>query len=265
MGGTKDKGRFGHLELGGVRPGIVDESPADTRKFSEDEYVARAHELYRDGKFDDALRLYSRALGRNHHLEAAWVGQLRCLLAVEEYRELDTWAAKALEYLPDSPELLSVQAIALACEGHHTAAMQLSDRAVSKKGSTPFVWIARAWALGKPGERNADLCITRAVDSGKTDWQIHADAASYFIAYEQFGSAIVHLQQASRLHPDCSYIWYQLGMCYVEVGLRNEAIAALNHAVKKDPRRQKYFDALREAEEQNLFKSIWRRLFGKGE
>lgn len=260
----KDKGRFGHLELehGPARGKIAQDDP---RRFDEAEYIKRADSMYWQGEHEGALRLYSRALGLNPHLEAGWVGQCKCLLALDELKEVGLWAQKGLDYLPRSGELMAVQAVALAREGHRAGAMRLSDRSIEGAGTTPFTWIARAWALGHSGEKNADFCISKAVEQGGHNWQVLAEAAAYYVSRKQFGNAIQMLQKATTSNPDNPMLWFRLGRCYLNMGLRAQAVAALEHACRREPGNQDFDEWLNKAKRQNPFSGILRRLFGKGQ
>lgn len=259
----EDKGRFGHLELehGSPRGKFA---PDDPRRFDESEYLKRAETMYWKGEYEGALRLYSRALGLNPHLEGGWVGQCKCLLAIDELKEVGLWARKGLDYLPRSSELLAVQAVALAREGHRAGAMKLSDQSIEGSGVTPYTWVARAWALGEGGARNADFCISKAVEQGGNQWQVLAEAAAYYVSRKQFGNAIQMLQKATTTNPDNPLLWYRLGRCYLNMGLRTQAVAALEHAARREPGNLEYGDWLDKAKRENPLTGLWKRWFGKG-
>jgi tetratricopeptide (TPR) repeat protein len=60
-------------------------------------WMQRAEQFRRAGEFEDALRYYSRAVELDRQCVAGWVGQVRMLVALEEYTEAELWARKALE------------------------------------------------------------------------------------------------------------------------------------------------------------------------
>ena len=57
-------------------------------------YVAEADGLYRDGKYDLALRAYSKVLEYNAGNQDAWTFQVRMLIELGELREAKLWGAR---------------------------------------------------------------------------------------------------------------------------------------------------------------------------
>jgi len=70
-------------------------------------YLAAARAAFESGKFEPALRLYSKVLEYNPQNADAWTGQVRMLIELGEFREAKLWADKALERFPHEPELLA--------------------------------------------------------------------------------------------------------------------------------------------------------------
>ena len=60
-------------------------------------YFSEARSAFENGKFESALRLYSKVLEFNPQNAAAWTGQVRMLIELAEFREAKLWADKALE------------------------------------------------------------------------------------------------------------------------------------------------------------------------
>jgi Flp pilus assembly protein TadD len=117
--------RFVNLEFG-------DESEDQWQKQSgvlkdEASYVAEARKAFEDGRFEQALRLYSKVLEFNPQNGSAWTGQVRMLTELGEAREARMWADKALERFPQDPELLAAKGVALARSGDLEGALAFSD------------------------------------------------------------------------------------------------------------------------------------------
>lgn len=253
-----DESRFEHLELDRAVPGVEEVRP--TRTFEADDYVKRARDREAMGEHEEALRLYSRALGRKAHHEGAWVGQLRCLIALEDYREALTWADKALEYLPKSASVVALQTIALAREGRHGEAMEHSDRALQMGGTSAVVWLARAWALRTDRPEPAQRCVAKALEVARNKPEELVEIALYFLDREQFGDALELLQDVTVRRPALAQPWYLLGVCHLAMGMRQQALAAFEHAARRAPRKKLYLMALHRAQQQGFISSIWRKL-----
>jgi len=258
---VNEKGRFGHLELDSF--GAKGSSqPAGTQTFDEKEYSRRALARFGRGDYDGALQYYARALSQNAHYEPAWVGQLRCLVELGDYKEATLWAQKALEYLPDSPDLHSSWAMALAREGRYREAMELSDKALAKRGRSALVWVARAWAMGPDRLEAADRCLAKGLESSPADqWHTLVDVAHFHMHHGRYGEALQHLQKATGEKPRVAPPWYHLGMCLASLGLKNEAVAALEQACRRAPGNKEYRAELTRTQSQGLVAGLWRRLF----
>src|ERR1051325_9524576 len=107
--------RFSNLEFGGE----FDDLSLHQNQTLKDEslYLGQAQTAFSNGRFEPALRLYSKVLEYNPRNAAAWTGQVRMLIELGEYREAQLWAEKALERLPREPELLAAKAVALSRAG----------------------------------------------------------------------------------------------------------------------------------------------------
>ncbi len=98
-------------------------------------------------RFELALQNYSKALEQDSAAFECWLGQVKMLIELGEYREAMLWADKALEMFPEHPELLAAKAEAAARSGDLHKAMAYTDNALSKKRVTAFVWLSRGEVL----------------------------------------------------------------------------------------------------------------------
>ena len=105
--------RFNNLEIGQVDR---KENQGDVVR-DEAWHLAEAANLYQSGRYDLALRSYSRVLEHNSSNAHAWCSQVRMLVELGEYREAKLWVDKALERFPKDPELLAAKAVVLARVG----------------------------------------------------------------------------------------------------------------------------------------------------
>ncbi len=251
-----DEKRFGHLELEENRGG-----PARAeRAFDDREYTERARELEWSGDHEAALRLYARALGHNPHNEGAWVGQLRCLVAAEDYREAMVWADKAAEYLPRSGPVRAWRAVALARDGRDTEALRASDEAL-KLGSSPEVWLSRAWVNGADRPEPADRCVQKAMEQGDRDPGLVLGVAVFYIHVGRFSQALQTLQKLTAQRPGLAHPWYLLGRCFGELGMKEQALQALEEACGKAPTRRPTREARARLQGQSGLATLWKRLF----
>src|SRR2546425_8003043 len=157
--------RFNNLEFGGELDGEQQnqshQQPASPKAIVRDEafYLAEARTAFENGQFDVALRAYAKVLEFNPRNPAAWAGQVRMLIELEEFQEANLWADKALERFANEPELLAAKAVALARLGDLKAALVYSDAAIEERGDTPYVWLARGDVQLAREEKRAAGCF----------------------------------------------------------------------------------------------------------
>src|SRR2546427_12226077 len=115
--------RFVNLEFGGESE---DQARLQKSLVKDDGYYfSEARSAFENGKFESALRLYSKVLEFNPQNASAWAGQVRMLIELGEFREAKLWADKALERFRHEPELLAAKAVALGRGGELQGALTL--------------------------------------------------------------------------------------------------------------------------------------------
>jgi tetratricopeptide (TPR) repeat protein len=226
--------RFGNLELGDDSEDYSQSQPALT---DEAQCLAEAQRAFEEGDFRAALRHYSRVLEFNPHSSAAWIGQVRMLIELDEVNEAKLWADKALESFPTEPELLAAKAVALARLDDLDAALAFSDSAIGETGShLPYVWLARADVLLARRDKQADYCFEKALLLAPAEWLWHWLASRIRRFYRQFSLALKHAQEAVRLSATQSVVWLQLGLCQQALGLVEPARMSFEQARQLNPR-----------------------------
>ncbi|HVV72200.1 MAG TPA: tetratricopeptide repeat protein [Verrucomicrobiae bacterium] len=225
--------RFGNLELGGES----EDHSQQSRALVKDEayYFSEAQAAYQNGRFEPALRLFSKVLEFNPQNVAAWAGQVRMLIELGEVREAKLWADKAVERFPREPELLAAKAVALGRSGDLEAALTFSDAAIEEHGDTPYVWLARADVLLAREEARADYCFQKAFLLAPKDWFTTWLAARIRFFYDQFAVALKLLQQALELNAGHFELWLELGNCQQALGLLGPARSSFTQARQLNP------------------------------
>lgn len=225
--------RFSNLEFGNES----EDSSNDSRQRIKDEayFVGAARNAFENGEFESALRFYSKVLEFNPDNASAWTGQVRMLIELEEYTEAKLWAEKALERFPHEPELLAAKAVALGRIGDLQGALLFSDAAVSERGETPYIWLARADVLLARGEKLANHSLDKALSLASGDWFITWLAARIRFFYRQFALAFQLAQQAVELDAAQFVLWLELGRCQQALGLLGPARASFTQAQQLNP------------------------------
>lgn len=225
--------------------------------------LGKAADCELNGDFEGGLRNYSAALGENPLLPAAWVGQSWMLLRLDELPEASAWCDKALENYPESPDLLAVKAIAQYRMGNESTARDICDRALQLSGEFPFVWLARGEIMLRRSRAAAEECFTRVIRSADPGGPFALRVASVLVHYSRHAQALPLLRKIVAEMPTAAEGWYLLGTTLSRLGLRGEAVDALDQACSLAEAAPRYSKAKLKAERQgfSLF-GLARRLLG---
>jgi tetratricopeptide (TPR) repeat protein len=172
----------------------------------------------------------------NPQNSAAWSGQVRMLIELEEFPEAKRWADKALEHFPQDAELLAAKAVALGRLGDLKAALIFSDAAIEERADTPYIWLARGDVLMARNERRADYCFEKARLLAPQDWLVHWLASRIRSYYAKFALALKHAQQALACDSARAVVWLQLGCCQKALGMIALAQTSFEQALQLEPR-----------------------------
>ena len=226
--------RFIHLELGGESE---DQSPQKQALVKDEAYYrAEAKLAFENGDFERALRFYARVLEFNPNAPEPWIGQVRMLIELDQYRDASQWADKALERFPRDAELLAAKAVALARGGDLQGALAFSDSAIEERSDAPYVWLARGDVLLARKESRADYCFEKALLLAPRDWFVAWLGARVRYYYQQFVLALKLLQQAVELNATHFLLWLELGRCQQALGLAGPARHSFEQARQLNPK-----------------------------
>lgn len=251
-------GRFANLEFdkneesSGRRE---TEAPRDERY-----YVSLATERFRDGRFEDALKFYSRALEFQAQIPEAWLGQVQALLEMEEAHEARVWSDKGLEMFRNQAELLAAKGVALARLGELDTAIAMSDAALAEKGSSSYRWRARGDVLLSRGDRNDDFCFGKALAAAPGDWFEPLAIGRVYLSHDRPAPALRYLEMAASRNGASAFLWETMGGCLARTGMADRARKAYGHAIQIDPQREAAKAALAELDRDGLFGALVRRL-----
>ncbi|MBI2843685.1 MAG: tetratricopeptide repeat protein [Armatimonadetes bacterium] len=248
-------GRFEHLELGDWLPQQPEAAP-ESGVIDQNYYVAKADAAFADENFERALAFYSRALQYDVNLEEAWVGQLRCLIEMQELQEAIIWSNRALERFPNGAQVLAARAAAESRLGRTAPAIGYSDSAMAAKGCAAYCWISRGEVLIGVNPDNARACFAKAIELAASDWAVRSWIAKAYIVRGRYHQALEHLRVAVRLDPERFPCWYWIGKCCEALGEMEEARRAYGRALAAEPRLSIARDALHRLENSGLFSKL---------
>jgi tetratricopeptide (TPR) repeat protein len=225
-------------------------------------WMRMADQSRRAGAFEDALRYYSRAVELDRQMVSGWVGQVRMLIALEEYTEAELWARKALELFRNNAELHAARAQALCRNGDLKTAQIACDAAIGQQGQSPYPWMARGDLMLARKDAVAEHCFDKAIQLDP-DWIILIEVAAIYMYYRRHAKALSRCVQAVERAPDQAYAWYQQGRCQMSTGLSKPARLSFKQCLDLEPKHFGARAALKELDAgEGFVKRAMRRVLG---
>lgn len=249
-------GRFSHLEFEGKGKQAKPKESAHYLDQDKDDkfYLAQAEQLFRDGKFEKALRMYSRTLELNPEVFDAWFGQVQMLLELDELNEANLWADKALEKFKNHAKLIAAKAVAHARMGDIDKALDFSDASLKSEGSSSYLWLARGEILLVSRRHNYEYCFWKAVNENEKrgDWFVYLRIGRIYKYHQKFAQAMRELEKACQINAASVFLWYEKGFAQLGLGMQNNAISSFKRALEMDAQCQEAQEGLKEAQNLSL-------------
>ena len=214
--------------------------------------------------YEQALQLFSRVLSFDNGNAAAWLGQIRCLINMNEFKEASLWTDKATEVIGETANLLATKACALCRMGDFSRAYGFSDLSLEKKGTSSFVWLCRGEILLQQKRDNFDFCFEKAKGSQNAPWEILIEIARVYMFYNKNIVALRHLEEAKEIAPLKPIIWYELGNSYLNLGMKTNGINAFSYALELEPNMIMAKKRLRDAQSLGFWNKIKRKIYNIG-
>lgn len=225
-------GRFEKLEIFLKEKRKTKEIKKD---FDEVYYSNIAKKAYFNGEFESALRYYSRALSYNLNFPEAWIGQVFCLIDLNELKEAILWADKGNEILNTQAELIALKGVAYARGGDFSKGIAYSDQSIKKGKNNPILWYCRGDILISTNPNSAEFCFKKAIEITNSDPFIFLRIGMSYISVGEEQKALSFLKEALKLNSSSALINFLMGISYENLNLREEALNFYSYALKIKP------------------------------
>src|SRR6185295_2701917 len=202
--------RFEGLEFDHEEPQLqIAGAQQQSRSLDHDEryWLSQAGDERRSGRFETALRYYSRALEMDKSLVTGWIGQVQMLIALGEHPEADLWARKALEMFKNNADLLAARGQALCRTGDLKNAQASCDAAIGQQGLASYPWVARGELMLARKENIDGYCFDKAVQLDP-DWLVALEIGAIYSYYHRNTKALEWIHRCVEKAPSQAYCWY---------------------------------------------------------
>lgn len=256
--------RFDKLELNSAEQPAARE-PKRKPQADQDQptWQQQAIEERRCGHYENALRLYSRALEDDKSQVNCWLGQIQMLVFLQESVEAEIWSRKALELFPGNGDLIAGRAQATRRVGDTSQALILSDGSLKATGQSAYRWMVRGELMAATRQDTDRHCFDKAVQADR-DWLVPLEIACIYMELNIPSRALDRIRRAVELAPDRYHVWFVQGQVERELGLEPAAIQSWTRCLELSPGHLAAERSLSALEQAGWSVSrIWRRLFGR--
>jgi tetratricopeptide (TPR) repeat protein len=254
-------GRFNRLEFEAQHePQLEERREVGTPLRTAEHELQDAVLEWRRGRFEPALKHYTRSVGLNRALIPAWVGQVQMLVELGEYTEARLWCDKSLELFKNNGDLLAAKSRACLRMGDRAAASACSDASLQSAGSSPLRWQARGeMMLAQHFDRARD-CFDKSLAEPGSDWFDRIAIARIYLFHKVPTPALEFASAGRSLKPDHAYGWLVVGQCEEELGWSDRALASYGRSLELSPRDNTAKAALDRILAESAYSRLWRRI-----
>jgi len=227
--------RFDKLEFGASEQEQPGSEQAAPRALDEQHWMKKADENRRQGMYENALKLYSRALEEDKSLVDGWLGQVQMLIQLDEAQEADVWGRKSLEMFPSNGDLMAGRAQACCRMGDSRQAHSLNDGAIRQEGLSAYRWMVRGERMLAGKQDMETHCFDKAQQIDN-DWIVPMEIGLIYLHYGKPSKALNRIRRAVQAEPDQYHPWYLQGLCQMKLGFDRQARSSFARCLDLCPR-----------------------------
>ena len=190
------------------------------------------------GDFGAAVTAYQKALATQNNYPEALLGLSQAYRSQKNYPEAINRVNQAIKFKPDYAPAYLLRGLILRQQNQDDAAFQsfADTLKYDPNNEAAYVNMADLYQLRSkqdPGQlQEAVKAYTQAVKLNPKDSYPHYQLGLIYSGKNEPDQAIAEMKQATTLRQDWPEAWFALGKFYEQKGRANEAMDALNNALK---------------------------------
>ncbi|MBF2028226.1 MAG: tetratricopeptide repeat protein [Oscillatoriales cyanobacterium C42_A2020_001] len=217
------------------QPTVIPDPPLSDA--SAVEWTNRGNQLYRLGRFEEALTALNQAIKLNPDLHAAWYERGNVLFALKRPTEALESYDRTILLKPDLYGVWRDRGVLLAVLGKYDAAFGSFDKATELKPDDYVLWYMRGNLLTKNlrDYQGAISSYDRALAINPNFADAWMGKGKALHEQTRYDLALVAYSQALQFDPNLAVAWILQGQTLNALGRRNEAIASWQRALQLKP------------------------------
>jgi tetratricopeptide (TPR) repeat protein len=205
--------------------------------FHEDEIAwhRKGAEFLKQGKKEEALECFDKAIKINPSFEPPWVDKIRIFLDAKKYDEALEYADKALGLHRHSGDALKLKGLTLIHLGRNEEALDSLQKASDINPQDASLWDHRARALSDLGRhKEAVACADESLKANPANHELFCVKGLALFNLGRYDDALSCLEEALRTDP--GYLPAQLakGQVLLSSGHYEEALSCLDAVLDRE-------------------------------
>ncbi len=228
-------GRFDSLELENIETQQEEKKLKGAQVQNADYHIKDGLDKFLANDIEASMRAYSKALEIDPGSTEAWIGQLSCLIELEELHESDIWIKKAIEIVGESQELLAIKARIKCRQGDFDRAYGLSDASLKFNGNSYLTWTVRGEILLYAKKKQSEHCFEKAINTFTNNYLVYADIIRSCLFAENYYLALNYAKQATELFINNPHAHLLAAKCYDNLGKTKLATKEIDIIMELNP------------------------------
>jgi len=197
-----------------------------------DNLVAQAKSMAFEGKYEQAIAIYDRAIQIQPDCYEAWYNRGNLLARLQDYESALTDYDKAIAIEPEKYQVWYSRGSVLGKLQRDGEAIACYDRAISLEPGKYELWYDRGKALERL-QRYAEALVSygKATAIRPDDCQLWYDRGVLLSKSQRYEEAIACYDRVVALKPDYPQIWHSRGVVLEKMQQYQEAIASYERAI----------------------------------
>ena len=192
----------------------------------------RGNVLVKVQRLEEAIACYDQAIGINRQHYEAWYNRANVLMRLQRYEEAIAAYDQAINLKPDNYVFWHNRATAMGKLQRYQEAIASYDRVLAIKSDDPEVWHSKAVMLGKLQRYQEAIAAydqALAIMANRYDtWYNRGNMLGRLLRYTE---AIASYEKAIAINPEKYEAWYNRGAFLAKLQRYTEAIASYDRAI----------------------------------
>ena len=191
--------------------------------------------LLDQGKYDEALQAYDKAIELDPTFVIAWTNKASVLLKLGMYNECLQASEKVIQLDPNIAMVWINKASALLMLGMYNEGLQASEKAIQLDPNDAGAWTNKAFALLMLGMYNEGLQASeKAIQLDPNDAGAWTNKAFALLKLGIYNEGLQASEKAIQLDPNDAGAWDNKGEALLKLGMYNESLQASEKAIQLD-------------------------------